>query len=100
VEIINRTNDWIYYDVPKKWLKKDSDNFYKGQKQIWFLLRFVGRNSDISLRATSKPEFDGWRWNGYWNPIREIIDFKKEVYQAVLQEFAPILGIDSDTNQK
>ncbi|QRN41394.1 MAG: RNA pyrophosphohydrolase [Neisseriaceae bacterium] len=100
VEIINRTDDWIYYDVPKKWLKKDSDSLYKGQKQIWYLLRFVGRDSDISLRATSNPEFNGWRWNAYWNPIREIVDFKKEVYQTVLKEFAPILGVDSDLIQK
>jgi putative (di)nucleoside polyphosphate hydrolase len=49
----------------------------KGQKQIWFLLRLVGRDSDVSLRATSKPEFDAWRWNDYWVPLDAVIEFKR-----------------------
>ena len=48
-----------------------------GQKQIWFLLRLVGRDSDMNLRATDHPEFDAWRWNDYWVPLDVVIEFKR-----------------------
>ena len=57
---------------------------YKGQKQIWFLLRLVGRDCDISLRASGHPEFDAWRWHDYWVPLEAVIDFKREVYRQAL----------------
>lgn len=100
VEIIGKTQDWLYYDVPSKWLKKDSDKLYRGQKQIWYLLKFIGFDSDISLRATKKPEFDGWRWIDYWKPVQEIVDFKRDIYQTILTEFAPLLGIEKITKTK
>ncbi|MFH4354479.1 MAG: RNA pyrophosphohydrolase [Neisseriaceae bacterium] len=96
VEVLAQTKDWIYYDVPSKWLKKEAGETYRGQKQIWFLLRFVGRDSDINLRASSKPEFDGWRWSLYWETLSGIIEFKRKVYQQVLLQFAPVLGLAVD----
>ena len=56
VEIIARTKDWLRYDVPKNWIRKDWRDRYKGQKQIWFLLRLTGHDSDVSLKNTKKPE--------------------------------------------
>ena len=49
----------------------------RGQKRIWYLLRLVGRDSDVSLRATDKPEFDAWRWNEYWVPLDVVIEFRR-----------------------
>src|SRR5690606_18752353 len=66
-------------------------NTYRGQKQIWFLLRLVGRDSDVSLRASSHPEFDAWRWSNYWVPLEAVIEFKRQVYQLALIELARIL---------
>ncbi|MFM8391907.1 MAG: RNA pyrophosphohydrolase, partial [Methylophilaceae bacterium] len=60
----------------------------RGQKQIWFLLRLVGRDSDVSLRASEHPEFDAWRWGDYWMPIDSVIEFKREVYRMALNELA------------
>ena len=64
---------------------------YRGQKQIWYLLRLVGRDSDVRLRGSSKPEFDAWRWSDYWVPMESVIEFKREVYQRALEELAPYL---------
>jgi len=69
VRILGRTRDWLRYDVPRRWVKRQWRNVYRGQKQIWFLLRLVGRDSDVCLRATAHPEFDAWRWAHYWVPL-------------------------------
>lgn len=82
------------YEVPTHWIKREWRGSYKGQKQIWFLLRLVGRDNDVSLRATAKPEFDAWRWNEYWVPLDAVIEFKRTVYQQALSEL--IRFIDHD----
>jgi putative (di)nucleoside polyphosphate hydrolase len=91
VRILGRTREWLRYDVPEQWLRRDCRGNYRGQKQIWFLLRLVGRDCDVHLRASSKPEFDAWRWHDYWVPMDAVIEFKREVYQKALQELEPYL---------
>jgi putative (di)nucleoside polyphosphate hydrolase len=91
VQILGRTRDWLRYDVPERWLRRDWRGNYKGQKQIWYLLRLTGRDSDVHLRASEKPEFDAWRWNDYWVPLESVIEFKREVYQLALNELAKYL---------
>jgi len=88
VRILGRTRDWLRYDVPKHWVRRESRSQYRGQKQIWYLLRLVGRDCDVCLRRSEKPEFDAWRWNQYWVPLASVIDFKREVYQLALTELA------------
>lgn len=97
VQIIGRTREWLRYDVPQEFLRRPSAanaarrstrQAYRGQKQIWFLLRMVGRDSDVCLRATDHPEFDAWRWSPYWIPLDVVIDFKREVYELALSELA------------
>jgi putative (di)nucleoside polyphosphate hydrolase len=88
VEILARTPDWLRYDVPTHWVKREWRGTYKGQKQIWFLLRLVGRDSDIHLRASTHPEFDAWRWHDYWVPLDAVIDFKRDVYRRALEHLA------------
>lgn len=94
VEIIARTKDWLRYDVPKNWIRRDWRDRYKGQKQIWFLLRLTGRDSDVSLKNTKKPEFDAWRWDDFWSPVDQIIDFKRDVYEQALKELYKHLSAD------
>ncbi|HET9405100.1 MAG TPA: RNA pyrophosphohydrolase, partial [Burkholderiales bacterium] len=53
--------------------------------------RLIGRDSDVRLRSSSKPEFDAWRWSDYWVPMEAVIEFKREVYQRALEELAPYL---------
>ncbi|NJD34092.1 MAG: RNA pyrophosphohydrolase [Betaproteobacteria bacterium] len=91
VRILGRTRDWLRYEVPKHWVRREWRGTYKGQKQIWFLLRLVGRDSDVSLRASTHPEFDAWRWHDYWIPLETVIEFKRGVYQQALTELARVL---------
>ena len=91
VRILGRTRDWLRYNVPSHFIRRDSRGHYKGQKQIWFLLRMLGRDSDVSLRASARPEFDAWRWSHYWVPLDTVIEFKREVYTQALNELSPIL---------
>jgi putative (di)nucleoside polyphosphate hydrolase len=96
VQIIGRTRDWLRYDVPEEYLRRQHATrvhraAYRGQKQIWFLLRFVDLDSDIQLRATEHPEFDAWRWVPFWIQLDAVIGFKREVYQLALSELARYL---------
>jgi putative (di)nucleoside polyphosphate hydrolase len=58
------------------------------------LLRLVGRDNDICLRATNKPEFDAWRWNEYWVPLDSVIEFKRTVYEQALNELVRFLDLE------
>ena len=91
VRVLGRTRGWLRYEVPTQWIKREWRGSYKGQKQIWFLLRLTGRDSDICLRATSKPEFDAWRWHDYWIPLDSVIEFKRGVYEQALSELVRFL---------
>lgn len=90
VRIVGRTESWLYYNVPENWIRKDLRGIYRGQKQIWFLLEFQGRNNDINLQATNHPEFEAWKWNSYWVPLADVIEFKRKVYQEALKELLPL----------
>jgi putative (di)nucleoside polyphosphate hydrolase len=97
VQIIGRTRDWLRYDVPEEYLRRQNATrvhraAYRGQKQIWFLLRLVGLDSDIQLRASEHPEFDAWRWVPFWIQLDAVIGFKREVYQLALSELARYLA--------
>jgi putative (di)nucleoside polyphosphate hydrolase len=91
VRIVARTRDWLRYEVPNHFIRKDARGHYKGQKQIWFLLQLMGRDTDMNLRASNHPEFDAWRWHDYWIPLETVIEFKRDVYQLALSELARFL---------
>ncbi len=93
VRVLGRTREWLRYDVPEQWLRRDSRSNYRGQKQIWYLLRLVGRDNDVCLRATEKPEFDAWCWSEYWSPVDAVIEFKREVYRTALGELRHLLAV-------
>jgi putative (di)nucleoside polyphosphate hydrolase len=97
VRIIGRTRNWLRYDVPERWVRREWRGHYRGQKQIWFLLRMIGHDTDVSLRASSHPEFDAWRWNDYWVPLDTVIEFKRSVYQQALTELSRFLQPRSDS---
>jgi len=98
VRILGRTRDWMRYDVPRDWVKREWRGHYRGQKQIWYLLRLVGRECDVSLRASSHPEFDAWRWSEYWAPAEAVVEFKREVYRLALGELERFLTADAHSH--
>ncbi len=91
VRIIGRTRDWLRYEVPDQWIRREWRGNYRGQKQIWFLLRMLGRDVDVHLRASNHPEFDAWRWHDFWIPLDSVIEFKRDVYSRALNELSHYL---------
>lgn len=99
VRVLGRTREWLRYDVPKQWVRRDLRATYRGQKQIWFLLRLLGRDCDVCLRSSGEPEFDAWRWSDYWAPAESVIEFKRQVYEQALNELSRLLFRSSRQRQ-
>jgi putative (di)nucleoside polyphosphate hydrolase len=93
VQIVARTRDWLRYEVPDRFIKREARGHYRGQKQIWFLLQLIGNDWDLNLRATDHPEFDAWRWNDYWVPLDLVVEFKRGVYKMALNELSRYLPV-------
>jgi putative (di)nucleoside polyphosphate hydrolase len=93
VQIIGATRDWLHYDIPAQFRRSSRNTNFRGQKQIWYLLRLLGDESAVRLNACPKPEFDRWRWVDFWAPLDEIVSFKRDVYDRALHELAPLLSL-------
>lgn len=90
-EIVAKSRQWLHYDLPGHLVGKVWKGKYRGQKQRWFALRFLGQDSDIDL-ATEHPEFDAWRWVELEDVPALVIPFKRDTYRAVVSEFRELLG--------
>ncbi len=88
--IIAISRDWYHYDLPAHLIGKLWNGQYRGQKQRWFLLKFLGEDEDINLQ-TAHPEFCEWRWTSLASLPELIVPFKRELYQQVVAEFTPAL---------
>lgn len=88
-EIIAETKDWLAYDLPKDLVGKVWKGKYRGQKQKWYALRFLGDDSDINI-ATEHPEFSDWTWMPLSEVVEKIVPFKRDIYRAVAAEFLPL----------
>jgi len=86
VEVMGRTPDWVTYDLPPELLGKVWGGKYRGQKQLWFLLRFLGEDAEIDI-ATEHPEFRDWRWVTADEMLEAIVPFKRAVYAEVVAAF-------------
>lgn len=87
-EIIGEHPAWLTYDLPPELVGVALGGRYRGQRQKWFALRFLGADADIRLDADPHPEFDAWRWV----PLAELpalaVSFKQAIYQELAREFA------------
>jgi putative (di)nucleoside polyphosphate hydrolase len=90
-EIIAESRQWLHYDLPDHLVGKVWKGKYRGQKQRWFALRFLGQDADIDL-ATEHPEFDAWQWVELEDVPGLVIPFKRDTYRAVVSEFRELLG--------
>jgi putative (di)nucleoside polyphosphate hydrolase len=90
-EIVAESRSWLHYDLPGHLVGKVWKGRYRGQKQRWFALRFLGQDSDIDI-ATEHPEFDAWRWVELDDVPGLVIPFKRDTYRAVVSEFRELLG--------
>ena len=91
VTLAAATADWLRYRLPKRYVRRGRGPTCIGQKQRWFLLRVAVPEADLrfDFARTNEPEFDDWRWANYWEPVREVIYFKRPVYMRMLTELAP-----------
>ena len=82
VELVKELDGMLTYELPTHLLGKIWKGKYRGQKQKWFIMRFLGNDDDINLK-TDKPEFLEWKWIDL-NMITEVVvDFKKHVYNEL-----------------
>ena len=86
VTIVAETDGWITYELPADLIPKLWNGKYRGQKQKWFLLRFLGEDIDINIE-TEEPEFSAWKWITPSALPDVIVPFKRDVYIAVLEAF-------------
>ena len=96
-EIIAESRQWLSYDLPPALLGKAWKGKYRGQSQKWFALRFTGNDADINIH-TAHPEFSEWRWARFDQLLELIVPFKRELYQAVVAEFAELADSLSTSN--
>ena len=88
VRLLGESRGWLRYRLPERYRRHGSTPLCIGQKQRWFLLQLVAGDSALNLAASPKPEFDRWHWQeDYWAPAREVIFFKRHVYEQALDEF-------------
>jgi len=95
VKLLGQTRDWLHYDLPEKFIRRDRTPVCVGQKQVWFMLKLVAGESQVRFDTTEIPEFDRWRWVDYWRPVKEVVYFKRRVYVSALAELAPLVFADA-----
>jgi putative (di)nucleoside polyphosphate hydrolase len=86
IRVIEKSKEKYTYDLPEYLLGKIWKGKYKGQKQRWFLIKFLGPDSEINLNQ-KYPEFNEWKWVDIDELSNLIVPFKKELYLSVIKEF-------------
>ncbi len=90
VEILARCPEELFYDLPEDLVGKLWKGRWRGQRQSWFLCRFLGRDEEIDIQ-TAHPEFRAWKWADPEELPAMIVPFKRKLYQDVLAAFRPWL---------
>jgi len=85
IEILKELDYWLEYELPKNLIGIIWKGQYRGQKQKWFIARFLGSDNEINLN-TKKPEFIEWKWLEINELPNVIVDFKKNVYKRLVVE--------------
>ena len=91
VDVVAAGSRTFDYDLPDDLVGKLWRGRYRGQRQSWFLMRFLGRDDDVRI-DTPEPEFRAWKWAEPADLPMMIVPFKRQLYTDVLAEFAPLIG--------
>ena len=89
VKVIKELNEWQTYDLPKNLLGKLWKGKYRGQKQKWFIMKFIGRDDEINIK-TKNPEFIDWKWIEPMDLTKVAVDFKVNVYKKLVEELVSL----------
>ncbi len=87
-EIIGEHPDWLNYDLPDALIGKAFKGRYRGQRQRWFALRYLGEDADIRLDLDPHPEFDAWRWTELAELPALAVSFKRPIYEILARDFS------------
>ncbi len=82
IKVLKEVENWLEYELPPYLLGKIWKGKYRGQKQKWFIVKFIGSDNEINLN-TKHPEFIEWKWIDYNLLTDVIVEFKKDVYKKL-----------------
>ena len=91
IKILKKIDKWFEYELPKDLLGIIWKGKFRGQKQKWFIVRFIGNESEINLK-TKHPEFIEWKWIEIDELTKVIVDFKKHVYIELVAELKKFIN--------
>ena len=91
VELIKEFDEWLEYNLPKNLIGKIWKGKFKGQKQKWFVMKFVGNDEEINIK-TEHPEFLEWKWIEADKLTEIVVDFKLNVYKKIKEKLKKILN--------
>ena len=86
-ELMARTDGWIAYDFPEGYGGSKAARGFKGQRQVWFALRFTGEDAEVDLEGHHEIEFDAWRWGRLEEAPDLVVPFKRPAYEKVVAAF-------------
>ena len=91
IEVIKEINHIYEYELPKSLIGIIWKGKFRGQKQKWFIAKFLGNENEINLK-TKYPEFIEWKWIDADRLPEVIVDFKKNLYLSLLKEIKLVIG--------
>jgi len=92
VSFLAEAPDWLKYDLPPDLKKRAWKVRWRGQMQKWFAYRHLGRDADIDVLGVASPEFARWQWVTLDDVPDLIVEFKRPVYEALVEAFRPHIG--------
>ena len=87
IKVIKELNEWLIYELPKNLLGNIWNGKYRGQKQKWFIMKFMGKDEEININKIN-PEFLDWKWIDPAELSKVAVDFKIEIYKKIEKELA------------
>ena len=89
IKILKEFDGWLIYDLPKNLIDKIWKGRYRGQKQKWFIMKFLGKNNEINIR-TKNPEFLDWKWIDPSDLPKVVVNFKSDIYKKLAKELTSL----------
>ena len=85
VQLVKELDPWLEYELPNNLLGKIWGGKYRGQKQKWFVVKFIGQENEINIK-TKNPEFSDWKWIKLSELTETVVDFKFDIYKKIKKE--------------
>ena len=85
IELVKKIEGWLTYELPDNLLGKIWQGKYRGQKQKWFIFKFVGKDKEINIK-TKTPEFLDWKWIEFEKLPEVVVSFKINIYKKIKEE--------------